>query len=94
MPRKKKLEINDPRLAQAIQEQFTLFVERFGREPKLNDPLFFCWHATAPVTMCELCLAEYEHGILEAANKAGIDPARALKAGGIDDRFNSLKTKN
>jgi hypothetical protein len=44
--------------------------------------------------MCELCVAEYEQGVVEAASKAGIDPARVLEAVGIDDPLGSLRTKN
>lgn len=94
MPKKKNRTLNNPMLAQAFREQHAAFIERFGREPNPGDPLLFCWHSPTPVPLCELCLAEYEHGLVEAAKKAGIDPARALKAGGIDDRFGSLKTKN
>ena len=41
-----------------------------------------------------MCFAEFEHAVVEAATEAGIDPARALKAAGIDDPLGSLKTKN
>jgi len=47
-----------------------------------------------PVPMCEMCIAEYEHGVVEAATEAGIEPARALEAACIDDPLGSLKTKN
>jgi hypothetical protein len=94
MTRTKKLSLTDPALVQAIDEQHTLFIERFGREPTPDDPLFFCWHSTTPVPMCEICIAEYEHGVVEAATEAGVDPARALEAAGIDDRFGTLKARN
>src|SRR5450759_1236118 len=54
MTRTKKLSLTDPALVQAIDEQHTLFIERFGREPTPDDPLFFCWHSTTPVPMCEM----------------------------------------
>jgi hypothetical protein len=94
MTRQKKLDLTDTALAQAFTQQHAAFIKRFGREPTPDDPIFFCWHSTTPVPMCELCIAEYEHGVVEAANKAGIDPARALEAAGIDDPLGSLKKKN
>jgi hypothetical protein len=44
--------------------------------------------------MCELCDAEYEHGIVAAAERAGMDPARLLELVGIDDPLGSLNTTN
>ncbi len=90
---RKTLQMNDA-LAEAMRRQFELFVDHFGREPTSNDPVFFCWHATTPQPMCDLCNAEIEHGVVEAAKRAGIDPERALKAVGVDDPLKSLKTTN
>ena len=91
---KKQLDPNDTMLAQALHEQFTAFVQRFGREPTPDDPLFFCWHSTTPTPRCDLCQAEYEHAVIEAAEEAGIDTSRALDAAGVDDPLGSLKTRN
>jgi len=77
-----------------MEEQLQLFVDRFGREPTPNDPIFFCWHSETPKPMCALCEAEYEHGIVEAAKQAGIDPARALAVVGIDDPLGTLTITN
>jgi hypothetical protein len=94
MTKDKKLDLNDPALVRAFTQQHAAFIKRFGREPTPDDPIFFCWHSATPVPRCALCFAEFEHAVVEAANTAGIDPARALEAAGIDDRFGSLKTKN
>lgn len=91
---RKKLDLNNPMLARAFREQHAAFVERFGREPTPDDPIFCCWHSTTPKPRCDLCQAEYEHAVIEAAEEAGIAPARALKAAGVDDPLGSLKTKN
>jgi hypothetical protein len=91
MPKTVKM---DTVLVRAMQEQLQLFVDRFGRQPTAEDPVFFCWHSPTPRPMCELCEAEYEHGIVEAATQAGIDPARALEAAGVDDPLGTLKTTN
>jgi hypothetical protein len=90
---RKTLQMDDA-LAEAMRQQFELFVDHFGREPTSNDPVFFCWHATTPEPMCDLCNAEIEHGVVEAAKRVGIDPERALKAVGVDDPLGSLKTTN
>ena len=85
---------NDPALAEAMREQLEAFAARFGREPTAHDPIFFCWHAATPQPMCERCVAEYEHAIVAAAEKAGIDPARALNTAGVEDPLGSLKKTN
>ena len=95
MGRKKKIAVQmDDALAEAMRQQFGLFVDHFGRGPTSNDPVFFCWHATTPRPMCDLCNAEIEHGVVEAAKGTGIDPERALNAVGVDDPLRSLKTTN
>jgi hypothetical protein len=93
MPKKKAVKM-DAALVKAMQEQLQLFVDRFGRQPTPNDPIFFCWHSETPKPMCDLCDAEVEHGVVEAAKKAGIDPARALAVVGIDDPLGTLKVTN
>jgi hypothetical protein len=91
---RKQIDLNDPILAKAMREQREAFVTHFGRKPTLHDPIFFCWHASTPKPMCDLCHAECEHDVIEAAKQVGIDPAWALKAVGIDDPLGSLKTMN
>jgi hypothetical protein len=71
--------------------QSKAFSIRFGRKPTTQDPFFFCWHSDTPRAMCEQCFAEYERAIVAAAEKAGIDPARALEIAGVDDPLGSLK---
>ena len=94
MSKRKHTDRNDPIRAMVMRKQREAFVAYFGRKPKLHDVVFFCWHASTPKPMCDLCNAEYEHDLIEAANEVGIDPARALKAVGIADPFGSLKTMN
>lgn len=93
MPKKKTVKI-DAALVKAMQEQLQLFVDRFGRQPTAEDPVFFCWHSETPKPMCDLCYAEVEHRVVEAAKQAGIDPARALEAVGVDDPFRTLAITN
>jgi len=94
MIKRKHIDCNDPILTMVIRKQREAFVAYFGRRPKLHDAIFFCWHSRAPKPMCDLCNAEYEHTLIEAATQVGIDPARALKAVGIDDPLGSLTTMN
>ena len=94
MNRRKHNDINHPILAMVIRDQREAFVEYFGRKPTLHDPIFFCWHSSTPKPMCDLCNAEYQHELIEAAKEVGVDPARALKAVGMADPLGSLKTIN
>ncbi len=91
MRRRRELAPDDPLLRDAMAVQAKAFVSRFGRAPTVEDRVFFCWHAPTPRPMCELCFAEYEHAIIAAAEKAGIDPGRALEIAGVDDPLGSLK---
>jgi hypothetical protein len=88
MGRKKMLHL-DPLVREIMRMKLEAFVAPTG-----EDPVFLCWHSATPKPMCELCDAEYEHGVVMAAEKAGIDPARVLELVGIDDPLGSLKTTN
>jgi hypothetical protein len=90
MTRRNCFNTNDA-FMEAVCGQRTAFVARFGRKPTPHDPLVFCWHSTTPKPMCDVCDAELEHSVVEAAKKAGIDLEWALKFWGID---RSLKTMN
>ncbi len=92
MQRRRDLTRNGPLLRDAMVAQSKIFAARFGREPTPHDPVFFCWHSDTPRAMCDLCFAEYERAIVAAAEKAGIDVARALEVAGVDDPLESLKT--
>ena len=52
-------------MADILQEQRQKFINKYGREPGANDPVFF---DMAP-------LEHVEHQIVEAMKKAGVDPA-------------------
>ncbi len=94
MQRRKELAPGDPLLRDALAAQARVFAARFGRKPTPEDPVFFCWHSDTPKALCELCFAEYERAIVLAAEKAGIDPGRALEIAGVEDPLGSLKTTN
>lgn len=88
MRRRKMLHL-DPLLSEIVKMKLDAFVEANGEEP-----VFLCWHSSTPQPMCSLCDAEYEHGLVVAAEKAGIDPALVLQLAGVDDPLGSLKTTN
>jgi len=94
MDKWKHIDLNDPIPAKVMREQREAFVTYFGRKPTLHDPIFFCWHSRTPKPMCDLCQAECEHGVMQAAKEVGLDPAWALKAMGLADPLGSLKTTN
>ena len=60
----KSIPINDE-LAQVFEEQKQKFVEKFGRQPKGSDNLFFDMPP----------LEHAEHFMVEAMKQAGLDPA-------------------
>ncbi len=94
MRRRKELALDDPLLRDAMAVQAKVFATRFGRAPTAEDRVFFCWHASTPRPMCELCFAEYERAIVRAAEKTGVDPGRALRMAGVDDPLGTLKITN
>ena len=88
MGRRKTLHL-DPFLSEIVKMKLDAFIE-----PNGEDPVLLCWHSSTPQPMCNLCDAEYEHGLVVAAEKAGIDPAVVLQLAGVDDPLGSLKTTN
>ena len=88
MRRRKTLHLA-PLLREIMKIKLEAIIDPIGA-----GPVFFCWHSATPKPMCELCDAEYEHGIVAAAEQAGMDPARLLELVGIDDPLGSLNTTN
>lgn len=58
-------------ICQAMLEQRQLFLEKFGREPGPDDPLFFDPDADTPQPINE---EKLRSEIVEALSEAGIDP--------------------
>ncbi len=70
-----------PDVEEALLRQREAFIEKFGREPGPDDPVFFDPDADEPR---ELDLERYENDLAEAMTAAGIDPRliyAALKTG-------------
>jgi len=59
-----------PELEEAFQEQRKRFIEKFGREPNDDDPIFFDPDADTPQPYPE---EKYTEELIEAMRKAGID---------------------
>ena len=79
--KKKKIKM-DPELTQAMQNQLESFKKKFGRDPGPNDPVFFYPDADTPQP---IPIEKLRAVIIEAAEKAGLDPNRALQALGFDE---------
>ena len=63
-----------PRVHQALLEQRKAFVEKFGREPDPEDPVFFDPDKDVPTPIDP---ARLDADLEEAIRDAGIDPAKA-----------------
>ena len=72
--RKGKVRKLTPKGAAAFEEQRQHFIEKFGREPGPDDPVFFREDRDEPTPLDPL---EVEVELAEAMDKAGIDPAIA-----------------
>ena len=79
---KKKTMKIDPEIMAELEEQLKAFKEKFGREPGPNDPVFFDPDADAPQP---ISIEKLRAVVIEAARKAGLDPARALRTFGFDE---------
>jgi hypothetical protein len=60
-----------PRVFDAVSEQRSAFVKKFGREPGPGDPLFFDPDADEPTQMSPV---KFEAEVLEAMRKTGTPP--------------------
>jgi len=62
-----------PEVVELVERQLQAFRQKFGREPRPGDPLFFDPMADTPQVMNEEVV---EQKISEAMHQAGIDPAK------------------
>jgi hypothetical protein len=51
------------------------FIDKFGREPGANDPIFFDPDADEPRFFSDALITEMEEVLCSAMHKAGFDPA-------------------
>ena len=78
---KKGVKIDDE-LAEALEQQFKNFKEKFGREMGPDDPIFFDPDCDVPMPLAE---AKLKKELIEAARKAGLDVHRVLRGFGFED---------
>ena len=78
---KKRVKIDDE-LAEALEQQFKDFKEKFGREMGPDDPIFFDPDCDVPMPLTE---AKLKRELIEAARKAGLDVHRVLRGFGFKD---------
>lgn len=64
-----------PETVELLKQQKQRFVEKFGREPGPNDPVFFDEQATTPQLRDEAAFDAEFDSVLDGAQAAGIDPA-------------------
>ena len=71
-----------PELEDAFQEQKKRFIEKFGREPNDDDPIFFDPDADTPQSFPE---EKFNEELVDVMRKAGIDEryVRAYKKTGL-----------
>ena len=62
-------------LAQVMEEQRQGFIDKFGREPGPEDPLFFDPDSDEPTFLDPVKLADQFSALRFAAEQAGLDPA-------------------
>jgi hypothetical protein len=76
--RKKKLPLSvvamTPRVQEALLAQRRAFVEKFGREPGPDDPIFFDPDKDVPTPIDP---ARFDSDLEQAIRDAGIEPAKA-----------------
>ena len=77
--KKKKVQM-DTELTQAMQNQLESFKKKFGRDPGPNEPIFFDPDADTPQP---IPIEKLRAVIIDAAEKAGLDPDRTLQALGF-----------
>jgi hypothetical protein len=63
-----------PRVHQALLEQRKAFIEKFGREPGPDDPVFFDPDKDLPTPIDP---ARFDADLEKAIRDSGIDPAKA-----------------
>ena len=79
---KKKVIKMNKILHEAMMQQQESFVEKFGREPGPDDPLFLDPDCDVPTPLTE---SKLRKELSEAARKAGLDVNRVLSAFGFKD---------
>ena len=63
-----------PRVREALLEQRKAFIEKFGREPGPDDPVFFDPDKDVPTPIDR---ARFDADMEKTIREAGIDPAKA-----------------
>jgi hypothetical protein len=85
----RKADKMDQELHEAMVHQRDRFIEKFGREPTSEDPIFFDPDCDMPTPLSE---AKVKRGLIEAARKAGLDVDRILGAFGFEDKDGVAKS--
>ncbi len=79
---KKRVKKLNRQAYESLKKQHKMFVEKFGREPGPDDPIFFDpdYDVPTPLTSSKL-----RSELTKAAHKAGLDVDRVLSAFGFEE---------
>ncbi len=78
---KKRVKKLNQRACESLKKQHEMFIEKFGREPRQDEPIFFDpdYDVPTPLTSSKL-----RSELIKAAHKAGLDVDRVLSAFGFE----------
>ncbi len=79
-----------PELRAVLIKQREAFIQRFGREPKLTEPVFFDPNADAPQ---QLDADEVTATLLKACEQAGFDPEQLFSHLGWGQDLDAYRKK-
>ena len=79
-----------PELREVLLKQREAFVQKFGREPGLTEPVFFDPTADDPQP---LDADEVTVGLLKACEQAGLDPDQVFSHLGWDEDLDAYRKK-
>ena len=79
-----------PRLREVLLNQREAFVQKFGREPGLTEPVFFDPNAEDPQP---LDADEVTAGLLNACERAGLDPEQVFSHLGWGQDLDAYRKK-
>ncbi len=78
---KKKVKKLNREAYESLKKQHEMFMEKFGREPRSDEPIFFDPDYDVPTPLLE---SKLRSKLTKAARKVGLDVDRVLSAFGFE----------
>ncbi len=78
---KKKVKKLNQEAYESLKKQHEMFLEKFGREPRPDEPIFFDPNNDVPTPLTS---SKLKSDLTKAARKAGLDVVRVLSAFGFE----------